>query len=205
VAQPESTSQRTSRYGVHPAFAMQESTLANLKAKTGQSLDEWIKLLEESGPAPEKSRADWLKARHHLGTNVSAWIAERAAGRDPVAEYDPDALVAAMYAGPKAALRPVYERLLTLGLELGNDVRACPATTIVPLYRHHVFAELKPTTRTRIDLGLALKDTPATGRLIGTGGLGKGDRVTHRIPVSSLDEIDEAVTRWLETAYDLDA
>lgn len=184
---------------------MQAATLANLKAKTGKSLEEWINLLGESGPATEKERTNWLKARHGLGTNVSAWIAERAAGRDPVAEYDPEALVGTMYSGPKAALRPIYERLLTLVLELGDDVRACPAATIVPLYRQHVFAELKPTTRARVDLGLALKDTPAAGRLISTGGLAKGDRITHRIPIVNLDEIDDEVTRWLTAAYALDA
>jgi len=35
--------------------------------------------------------------------------------------------------------------------------------------------------------------------------LGGAAFVIHRIPVSSLDEIDEAVARWLTAAYDLDA
>jgi hypothetical protein len=50
---------------------------------------------------------------------------------------------------------------------------------------------------------LALKDTPATGRLIDTGGLAKKNRITHRIPIGSVDEIDAEVTRWLRVAYDL--
>ena len=95
-----------------------------------------------------------------------------------------------MYAGPKAALRPIHDRILELAFELGNDVKACPCKTIVPLYRNHVFAQIKPTTRTRIDLGFALGDTKATGRLIDTGGFAKKDRITHRIPISSLADID---------------
>jgi hypothetical protein len=70
---------------------------------------------------------------------------------------------------------------------------------------NHVFAQIKPTTRTRIDLGLALGDTPATGRLIDTGGFEKKDRITHRIPITSPAEIDDEVKRWLKTAYDRDA
>ena len=88
---------------------------------------------------------------------------------------------------------------------MGKDVKACPCQTIVPLYRNHVFAQIKPTTRTRIDFGFALKDTKATGRLIDTGGFAKKDRITHRIPITSLKEIDAEVKRWLNRAYEMDA
>ncbi|HKV10286.1 MAG TPA: DUF5655 domain-containing protein, partial [Thermoanaerobaculia bacterium] len=97
------------------------------------------------------------------------------------------------------------DELLKLALSVGPDVKACPGKTIVPLYRNHVFAQIKPATKNRIDLGFALKDTPATGRLIDTGGFAKKDRITHRIPVGSLADLDDEVRRWLKTAYDLDA
>lgn len=119
--------------------------------------------------------------------------------------YDPDALVEAMFSGAKSELRTLYDRLLTLGLGIGSGVKACPCKTIVPLYRRHVFAQLKPSTNSRIDLGLALKDTKAGGRLIDTGGRAKGDRITHRIPIVSAKDIDREVERWLQRAYDLDA
>ena len=111
-----------------------------------------------------------------------------------------------MYAGPKSSLRPIHDALLELGRSLGNDVKVCPCKTIVPFYREHVFAEVKPSTRTRIDLGLALKKskTKPAKRLISSGGIEKGNRITHRIPISSLDEIDSEVRRWIELAYDLD-
>ncbi|PYT26441.1 MAG: hypothetical protein DMG57_21500 [Acidobacteria bacterium] len=44
------------------------------------------------------------------------------------------------------------------------------------MYRNHVFAQIKPTTRTRIDFGLALKDRKTPNRLIDTGGFVKKDR-----------------------------
>jgi hypothetical protein len=188
---------------------MVQDWVATLKQKTGRTLDEWLELVRTKGPKTEEKRRAWLKEEHGLGTNGAWWIAERAEGKgledqDPGAYLEAAAAwVEAMYAGPKAALRPVHDELLRLGRTLGSDVRVCPCKTIVPLYRTHVFAQVKPATRTRIDLGLALKDTPVAGRLIDTGGRAKGDRLTHRIPIGSPDEIDAEVKRWLKTAYDL--
>jgi hypothetical protein len=42
-------------------------------------------------------------------------------------------LVTQMFAGKKAGLLPLYEKLLECGLGLGEDVKACPGKTIVPL------------------------------------------------------------------------
>ena len=71
--------------------------------------------------------------------------------------------------------------------------------------RSFLALQIKPTTRTRIDLGFALGARKAEGRLVDTGGYAKKDRITHRIPVSSLGEIDSEVKRWLRLAYDEDA
>jgi len=84
-------------------------------------------------------------------------------------------------------------------------VKACPGKTTVPIYRRHVIAQIKPSTATRIDFGLALGDTKAAGRLIDTGGFAKRDRITHRIAIASTKEIDADVKRWLKRAYDRDA
>jgi hypothetical protein len=190
---------------------MVQDWIAQLPAKTGRTLEQWVQLVKEDGPPTEKERRDWLKKEHGLGTNSAWWIAERAEGKgaedgDPVAYLKAaEEYVAAMFSGSRAGLRPLYDQLLKLGLKLGKDVKACPCKTIVPLYRNHVFAQIKPATRTRIDLGFALKDMEPTGRLVSTGGFAKGDRITHRIPLSSVADIDDEVKRWLRAAYDLDA
>ena len=109
-----------------------------------------------------------------------------------------------MFSGSKADLRTIYDELLKVGLKIGKDVKACPCQTIVPLYRKHVFAQIKPTTTKRIDIGFALGDMKPTGRLIDTGGFAKKDRITHRIPLESISDIDDEVKRWLRVAYDRD-
>ena len=60
------------------------------------------------------------------------------------------------------------------------------------------------SNRTRIDLGLALKDRPAEGRLIDTGGFAKKDRIMHRIPIERIDQVDAEVARWLGLSYERD-
>jgi hypothetical protein len=115
-----------------------------------------------------------------------------------------------MFSGPKAALRPIYDQLLRLGRGLGKDVRVCPCKTIVPFYRNHVFAQVKPSTRTRLDFGLALgplalSRSKMPKRLVPTSGLEKGDRITHRFEIRSLAEVDGEVKDWLGRAYELDA
>ena len=197
-------------YSVHPGVLMTRKWVATLQEKTGRSLDEWLELVKKSGPPTEKERRDWLKKEHGLGTNSAWWIAERAEGKGAETD-DPDAYLRAaeghvekMYSGGKAGLRPIYDALLKLGLALGKDVKACPCQTIVPLYRNQVFAQIKPATRTRIDFGFALGARQAEGRLIDTGGYAKKDRITHRIPISSLKEIDEEVGKWLRIAYEED-
>lgn len=202
--------QATHPYSVHPSVQYLRNWIDTLPRKTGRSLGEWLRLAEEQGPPAAKERTAWLKSEHGLGTNSALWIAQTSLGvmegtgdeeiylRRAVESVD------AMFSG-KASLWPIYEELLKLGLAIGPDVKACPCSTMVPLYRNHVFAQIKPTTKARIDLGFALKDTPVTGRLIDTGGYAKKDRISHRIPIASLAEIDEEVRRWLKMAYDMDA
>jgi hypothetical protein len=198
-------------YSVHPSLALVQTSMRNLHERTGRTIHQWVEFVKQAGPPTEKERREWLKAKHGLGTNYAWWIAERAEGKG-WEDDDPEKYLATaeryvedMYAGGKAGLKPIYDHLLKMGLSLGADVKACPCKTMVPLYRRHVFAEIKPATRTRIDLGLALGDTRAPKRLIETGGKAKGDRVTHRIAIESLKDVDDEVARWMKKAYERDA
>jgi hypothetical protein len=208
-----STTQSRGLYDVSPGVFMVQKWIATLKEKTGHSLDEWITLIKKQGPKDEKACREWLKSKHRLGTNSANWLAERAEGggreEDDPETYLKSAVeyVEAQYSGAKSTLRPVYDQLLELGKSIAADVKACPCKTMVPFYRNHVFAQIKPTTNTRVDLGFALAHHKGKlpKRLIDTGGLAKKDRITHRIEIKSVSEIDEEVNRWLKTAYDLDA
>jgi hypothetical protein len=200
-----------SLYSVHPGVLMVQKWIETLPEKTGRSLDEWLFLLEREGPPTAQERRDWLKTQYKLGTNSAWWLAERSVGKG-TEEDSPETYlqtaeqyVADMFAGPKAGLRPLYDALLHFGLSFAPDVKACPCKTIVPLYRNHVIAQIKPATRTRIDFGFALGATKAAGRLIDTGGFAKKDRITHRIEIKALSDIDAEVKQWFQVAYERDA
>lgn len=208
---------RANPYSVHPGVAMVQKWIADLPAKTGRDLDQWMAFIRSDGPRIEKACRAWLKEEHGIGTNTAWWLTERAFGNAMgMAEDTPEGYlrlapgyVDEQYSGVKSALRPLYDRLLTMALALGKDARACPCKTIVPIYRRHVFAQLKPTTNTRLDLGLCLAPLAESripkGRIVATGGREKKDRITHRIGISAPADIDDFVARWLRTAYELDA
>ena len=76
-----SAAKSESSYTVHTGVAMVQKWIAELKKKTGRSLEEWIALGKKEGPKDEKTRREWLKTKHKLGTNSAWWIAERAEGK----------------------------------------------------------------------------------------------------------------------------
>jgi hypothetical protein len=199
-----------SLYSPHPGIQYAHNVLAAMEKKTGKTYEQWIAFTKKAGPKTEEERRAWLKDEHGLGTNTAWWIAEMSVGKGRDA-IDPDLYLAQapryveeMYA-KKPDLRPIHDALIELGRSMGQDVKVCPCQTIVPLYRNHVFAEIKPSTKTRIDFGFALGDTKASGRLIDTGGFAKKNRITHRIPITEVKEIDAEVKKWLKAAYDRDA
>jgi len=197
-------------YDLHPSVAYVQAILANLEARTGRSLEAWVDLARKASPAETKARRAWLKEQG-LGANQASLVAQRA-GADPGHAFGetPEGYLAAapgyvdaQYGGRKAALRPLFERIVSLARGLGADVKVCPCETIVPLYRHHVFAEVKPFTA-RLDLGLALGDPASvldpSGRLKDTGGFTRKDRITHKLELASEADLASAQA-WLKQAY----
>lgn len=200
------------RFDVHPSVAMVQKWVAELPAKTGRSFEQWTELVRKLKQPTAKERRLHLKAEYGLGTNAAWWLVEAAEGT-ATWDADPDSYlraadeyVTAMYAGAKAHLFPIFERLIEAGRTLGDDVLVCPCKTMVPLYRSRVFAEIKPTTRTRVDLSLALGDVPESGKLrINVQRVKQGDRLTHIIALETPKDVTAEVKKWLKAAYKKDA
>ncbi len=182
---------------------MGEAIARNLPAKTGRTFEEWVAVAKKE---KQRSRAEliaWLKSKHKLGTVTAAFIAAEAAGKSIVAEYaDEGALLDGMYSGEKAALRPIYDRLAGAGRKLGKDVTLTVCKTYVGMRRARMFALVKPATKSRVDLGLALPGVAPAGRLEKASRSIGNDRITHAIGIGSTREIDGEVTRWLKVAWE---
>ncbi|MET0989753.1 MAG: DUF4287 domain-containing protein [Glaciihabitans sp.] len=170
--------------------------LRNIEQSTGTPLADWFALIERrrSEGLKHGQLVAWLKGEHGLthGNANALVLTSTAPG-----ESEPADLVATQYAGGKEALRPLYDRLVTLAVSLGDDVEVSPKKTSVSLRRSKQFAVLTPATRTRIDVGLNLGDMPPTGRLERTTGM-----CSHRVRVSSIDEVDDDFAQLLRTAYE---
>ena len=115
-------------------------------------------------------------------------------------DADPEALVEAQYAG-KTGIRPIYASLRSVIEELGPDVVAEPRQSYVAFARGRQFALLRPSTPTRLDVGLVLPDVESTPRLREAGSFGSG-RITHRVSLAHEDEIDDELVTWLREAYE---
>jgi Domain of unknown function (DUF5655)/Domain of unknown function (DUF4287) len=171
--------------------------LDNLAEKTGRPVSEWLEIARGYISLGHRAGLERLKTQHGIGHGYANLLmltvraeADAAAGTAPT---DP---VEAQYSGPKAALRPIYDALVEQAIKLGADVEVAPKKATVSLRRAKQFALLTPATRDRIDLGLNLPGTPATGRLATTTGM-----CTHKVGLHSLPEVDDEVLGWLRAAY----
>lgn len=178
---------------------MAASMIANLKEKTGKTLDEWVKVAKATRLAKHGELVKHLKDEHSMGhgyANLVAMTTLKPAGAEPTG----DDLVDAQYAGAKAALRPWYDAIIASVGKFGPDVEVSPKKAYVSLRRSKQFAILQPSTATRLDVGINLKGEPAGGRLEASGSF--NSMVTHRVRVESAGQVDKQLAAWLKRAYD---
>ena len=177
-----------------------QTMIDNMPAKTGKALEEWFGVLKSAGLEKHGEMMKLLKGEHgvsHGFANTIVLLFRQQAAGGPAAEED---LVATQYAGPKEALKPICEAVLGIVNGFGSDVEIAPKKTYVSLRRSKQFAIVKPSTRTRVDLGLNLKGVEAEGRL--EGGKVFSGMCSHLVKITSADDVDDAVAGWLRQAYD---
>lgn len=173
--------------------------IANLKEKTGRALPAWVTLVKQSGLAKHGQIVAMLKADHGVTHGYANLIAMSALQGDGPAPGGDD-LVAAMYAGEKQALLPIWAAIESAVLKFGADIEVSPKKTYVSLRRSKQFALVQPTTKTRVDVGLCLKGTPAGPRLEAAGSFNA--MVSHRVRVEEPGQVDKELVGWLKKAYE---
>jgi hypothetical protein len=172
--------------------------IANLEAKTGKSMEAWVKIVQAEKLGKHGDRVAFLKLKHGLGHGYANLVAHSVAGGGTLSRGDDP--VAEQFAGAKAALRPIYDALLTTVQKFGGDVDVSPKKANVSLRRSKQFALLQPSTATRFDVGINLKGAPPSGRLEASGSFSA--MVSHRVRLESLKDVDKELIGWLKQAYD---
>jgi hypothetical protein len=175
------------------------SLIRNLEASTGKSIDTWVATARAAGLEKHGQIVALLKKDHGLTHGYANQIAQRALAAATPATADADP-VDALYAGPKAALRPIHDTLAVAVRAFGPDVEISPKKANVSLRRSKQFALIQPSTATRVDLGLILKGDPPSGRLEESGSFNA--MFTHRVRLATPAEVDRELIGWLRRAYD---
>ncbi len=170
--------------------------LKNIEKKTGKSFAELRGLILASGLVKVGLIRDMLKKDLGLGhgdANALAILALK-----PVSEADP---VDEIYSGPKAALRPIHDKIMAEIHKLG-EFEIAPKKTYLSLRRKKQFAMVGPATNSRIEVGLNMKDVPATERLLAEK---PGGMCQYKVKITDVKEVDKELLAWVRIAYQASA
>ena len=177
---------------------MEAAMVANMKAKTGKAMPQWLKIAKSSKLAKHGEIVKFLKGEHGMthgfANLVAAYTLRPAAGAASGGD-----LVETQYSGKKADLRPIYDAVIAAAKKLGSDVEIAPKKAYVSLRRSKQFCIVQPSTATRVDVGLNLKGKPTTKRLEASGSFNA--MVSHRVRLESKRDVDAELKKWLKEAY----
>ena len=178
-----------------------ETQLANIEKRTGKSLDQLAAIVKGSGLTKHGEIRDMLKADlgmghgdantlvHHVLKSDGATAAEGKGG---------DAVLDEIYAGPKAPLRPIHEKVMAAVTKFG-PFEIAPKKGYVSLRAKKQFAMIGPATRTQVEIGLNAKGIPATGRL---AAVPPGGMCQYKVRVADVGDVDAELLGWIRQAYD---
>jgi len=172
-----------------------QTMINNMPEKTGKSLEQWAKILRAKGFAKHGEAVKFLKTEH----GVTHGFANTIVSLSKDSQDTLDDLLINQYKG-KEVLKPIYEKLISEISKLGSDITNTPKKASVSMIRKRQFALIKPATKTRIDLGLKLKDKQITNRLENSGPF--GTMCTHRVQLTSVNDVNSELVSWLKEAYE---
>ncbi|MES2106107.1 MAG: DUF5655 domain-containing protein [Pseudomonadota bacterium] len=184
---------------VEDAIATQ---LANIQQRTGKSLQELARIARECGHSKHGEIRDYLKTALGLGhgdANTLTHHVLKSEAAQPATEGDAadTDVVDALYAGPKAALRPIHDAVMAKLAGFG-EFEISPKKTYLSLRRKKQFAMLGPATNTRVELGLNIKSLPANERLLEQAA---GGMCNYKVRLSKPEEVDAELISWIKQAY----
>jgi hypothetical protein len=160
-------------------------------------MTDWLAIIAASGLTKHTDVVAMLKADHGMAHGAAHRVS--LLSRQAEAPAPPGEPVDALYAGKKANLRPLHDQLMAVINAFGTDVTTVPKKGYLSIRRKKQFAMIQPSPAGRLDVGLILPGTPPAGRLEPAGSFNA--LFTHRVRVTSADDIDAALTEWLHSAY----
>lgn len=176
-----------------------DAYLANIKAKTGKTWQDFKALAEAKGLVKHGDIIAWLKADFALGHGHANAIAHMVLHGD-APKVDHDEALAQHFAGAKASWRAAFDALVAGVKAFGPDVSVSSGKSYISLLRSGRKFGIVAITAKRLDVGIKLGGAPFGGRFGESGSWNA--MVTHRVQVDDPSQIDAEVTGWLKQAYD---
>jgi hypothetical protein len=181
--------------------AAKQKQMQNISARTGKSLAELKSLVVSSGLSKHGEIVAMLKADLGLGHGDANAVAlyARAASAEALSEgQSAEGWADQLYSGPKAALRPVHDAILTR-VSAWGPFEIAPNKGYVSLRRKKQFAMIGPATSAAIEIGLNAKELAGGDRLKVQP---PGGMCAYKVRLGSVDEVDAELAAWLKAAYD---
>jgi hypothetical protein len=180
-----------------------ETQIKNIETKTGKSLDELRAIVKASGLTKHSEIRAMLQRDLGLGygdANALVHAALQSDGTRAAAASDlsTDAVIDALYSGPKAALRPIHEALMSHINDWG-EFETLPKKGYVSLRRKRQFAMIGPATNTRVEVGINAKGLEADPRLLPQPA---GSMCNYVVRLSEAKEVDEELIEWIRRGYE---
>ncbi len=185
---------------VNKAIATQ---LDNIVKRTGKSMAELTAIVKGSGLTKHGELVAMLKSTLNMGHGDANTLVHTVLKSDGRGAADAQGLSIAqvldgLYAGPKAALRPIHDRLLA-EIRTFGDFEEAPKKTYVSYRRKKQFAMIGPATNTRVEVGLNMKGVEATDRL---QELPPGQMCNYKVKLTDPKDVDAELVAWIRTAFD---
>lgn len=175
----------------------EENQIKNLEEKTGKPLSYWTGIVNSSKLEKQGELLNMLKENYKLGHGNANLIVHHAKQSHATVAVDED-LVAEQYKD-KVALKKCYDKIMDEVKRFGSDVEVSPKKAYVSLRRKKQFAIIQPT-KTRLDVGLNLKNLPPTNNLETAGSW--NSMCTHRIKIENENAVDGTLIGYIKQAYE---
>jgi hypothetical protein len=180
-----------------------QSYLDTIKAKTGKTQQDFIRMAEEKGFLKEGTKAGeivaWLKADFGLGHGHAMAIVNVLKGAT-TPRASKDERIDKLFNGNKSTWRAAYDDLLAKLQQFGDDVRVAATDSYISLLKGDKKFGVIAITAERMDVGIKLKSLPVEGRVEESGKW--NSMVTHRVRITDAQQLDDELLTWLRQAYD---
>jgi hypothetical protein len=180
-----------------------ETQLKNIEAKSGKTLAELRTLIEKSGLTKHGQIRQMLMDKLGLGYGDASMLVHFAQASDGQSAAEAsgattDDVLAGIYAGAKAPLRPIHDQLMGAVGALGPfDI--VPKKGYVSLRRARQFAMVGPASKGRVEVGLNMKGVGPTSRLVAEP---PGGMCQYKVYLTTPAEVDDELLGWILRAYE---